>query len=81
MADRTGVSIDTVPMPERPVRVVIPTEVAFDLKKFQKAMEGLAERLGCRPCLSGADCTFRLERDFIVNPKTLGVEPAGGGIR
>ena len=65
---------------ERPVRIVIPADVAFDLGKFQKVLGNLAERLGCRACLSGADCTFRLERDFLINPKTLGVESLGGGI-
>jgi hypothetical protein len=27
------------------------------------------ERLGCRTCFSGADCTFLHERDFIINEK------------
>lgn len=57
-----------------PVRVIIPAAVAFDLGKFTKAFGNLAERLGCRACLSGADCTFIFERDFVINPASLQIE-------
>lgn len=80
MDAKSHIAIGTWPMPERGVRVVIPAEVAFDLGKFQKAFGNLVERLGCRECASGVDCTFRLQRDFIVNPKTLGVEGIQGGV-
>jgi hypothetical protein len=62
------------------VRIQIPASVAFDLGKLTKAIGNVLESLGCRPCFSGADCTFRLARDFVVDPKTLalaGVAPAG----
>lgn len=52
------------------VRVSVPAKVAFDLGEFTKMVEGLAERLGCLPCLSGAACFFDLERFY-------GVDPAG----
>lgn len=81
MATKDSASIGTWPTPERPVRITLPAEVAFDLGKLGKVLGSLAERLGCRACLSGADCTFRLERDFVVNPATLHVHSiAGGGV-
>lgn len=50
------------------VRVVLPATVAYDINRFSKSIASLAERLGCKPCLSGVDCQFQLERDFVVNP-------------
>lgn len=74
MAKRRSVAIDTVPLPERPVRITLSAKVAYDLNSFQKVLGSLAERLGCPQCLSGVDCTFQLERNFIVDPRTLAVE-------
>jgi hypothetical protein len=51
------------------VRVSVPAKVAFDLGEFTKMVEGLAERLGCLPCLSGAACFFDLERFLAVDPE------------
>jgi hypothetical protein len=68
------------------VRVALPADIAFNLDKFQKFTRDLAERLGCKPCLSGAACQFLLERDFIVDPAgniEAGPTPdpwVGGGI-
>jgi hypothetical protein len=56
------------------IRVTIPAKAAYDLKVFQKVLGSLAERLGCRPCLSGADCFFQMEKDFVVNPQTFELE-------
>lgn len=50
------------------VRVVLPATVAYDLNRFSKSIASLAERLGCRHCLSGVACRFQLERDFVVDP-------------
>ena len=61
--------------PRGPIRITIPAAVAYDLKAFQKGIATLVERLGCRPCFSGADCTFQLERDFVINEK-LEIGPA-----
>lgn len=61
-----------------PVRIVIPAKVAFNLNLFQKTLQGVAERLGCTPCLSGRNCLFLLERDFVVDPQSLDVRPSGG---
>ena len=60
-----------------PVRLVIPAKVAFNLDEFTKVVGNLAERLGCKPCLSGRACLFLLERDFVVNPESLEIEPFG----
>ncbi len=57
------------------VRVKIPAKVAFELDSFQEVIGNLAEQLGCRACLSGADCTFSLERDYLVNPDDLKINP------
>jgi hypothetical protein len=80
----TNVAHPQDPVPVRAasrVRVVIPASVAYDLGKFQKSLVNLAERLGCRPCLSGADCTFQIERDFVINPASLAVTPAVDAVR
>lgn len=60
------------------IRVTIPAKTAYDLKSFQKVLGTLAERLGCRPCLSGVDCLFQLERDFVVNPESQELESLPG---
>lgn len=51
----------------RAVRLTIPAKVAYNLDAFQESIADLVDRLGCRACFSGADCTFQLERDFVVN--------------
>jgi|GEM_PF-1217045 len=58
----------------RTVRLSIPVHVAADLGKFQSTLKGLAERLGCENCFSGANCLFELERNFLVN-ENLDVVP------
>lgn len=50
-----------------PVRITMPAAVAYDLDALQKGIASIAERIGCRACFSGADCTFQLERDFVIN--------------
>jgi hypothetical protein len=58
----------TLPLPPpRAVRITIPAAVAYNLEAFQEGIGNLVERLGCRTCFSGADCTFLHERDFIIN--------------
>jgi hypothetical protein len=49
------------------VRVTIPLSVAYDLGKFKKSVAALAARLGCPKCASGLNCTFQLERDYLVD--------------
>src|SRR6266404_6165342 len=60
-----------------PIRISIPAAVAYDLAAFQKSIANLVERLGCRACFSGADCTFLHERDFVINEK-FEVHPSAG---
>lgn len=52
----------------RPVRVSVPAKIAYDLDRFQTVIGRLAEELGCTRCISGADCTFSLNTDWVVNP-------------
>ena len=59
------------------VRVVIPASVAFNIDQFTQVVQNLAERLGCKPCLSGRACFFLFERDFVVNPQSLELESGG----
>ena len=68
MADSKSLAVDFGALRSRPVRVTIPAKIAFDLNDFQETLANLAERLGCRACLSGADYFFQLEQDLVVNP-------------
>jgi hypothetical protein len=56
-----------------PITVHIPAEVTFDLSKFGKVIANLGGRLGCGPCISGADCNFSIIKDYLVDPETLEV--------
>jgi hypothetical protein len=56
-----------------PIVVHIPAEVTFDLAKFNKVIVNLGERLGCGPCISGADCHFSIIQDYLVDPASLKV--------
>lgn len=51
-----------------PVRITLPAKVAYNLDSLQSSISNIMERLGCGNCFSGADCTFRLEREFIIDP-------------
>lgn len=53
------------------IRISIPAAVAGNIKILKSSLEGIAEKLGCRPCFSGADCFFQLEKNFIINEKGL----------
>jgi len=62
-----------------PVRITMPAAVAYDINAFQKSITTLVERLGCRTCFSGADCTFRLERELVIN-ENLEISPWAGRV-
>jgi hypothetical protein len=51
------------------VRITLPAKVASDLPSFQRSLAVLAKRLGCPTCFSGFNCTFQLERDFVINDR------------
>jgi hypothetical protein len=55
--------------PRHAVRLSIPAAVSFDLDRFTKTIANLAEAVGCRTCISGADCTFNLHNDWLVDPE------------
>jgi hypothetical protein len=56
------------------VRISMPASVANDLNAFKKGITALAERLGCGSCFSGVDCTFQMERNFVID-EALNVAP------
>jgi hypothetical protein len=75
-----SLSIDTVPLPERTVRVSLPAKVANDLKAFQKVQASILGRLGCAACCSGWDIRFDVVRSFVVDEKLNIREAVGGGV-
>ena len=52
--------------PYGPVRVTIPAKIAYNLETLDKGIDSLVDRLGCRNCFSGADCSFIHEREFVL---------------
>lgn len=79
MASKRSVAIDTVPLPEKPIRVSVPVSVAFNLDKMQKVTATVLGRLGCPNCHSGWDIRFDIFRHYAVDEK-LAVREVGGGI-
>lgn len=59
---------------DRPIRIVVPAEVGFNLGSFQKGLESLARRLGHEGCLSGRSCILANEWQYVINPASLEVE-------
>ena len=51
------------------IRVTVPANVANDLNLFTSMLKQLADRIGCKPCISGNACFFDNEKDFVVNPQ------------
>jgi len=51
------------------IRITIPVKVAANIKTLKTSLETIAERLGCRPCFSGADCFLQLERNYLIDEK------------
>ena len=52
-----------------PVRITLPAKVAYNLDSLKSGIAAIVESLGCDKCFSGANCTFQLERDFLINEK------------
>ena len=63
------VAIDTVPLPERTIRIRLPTSVAYNLKSFQKVQATILDRLGCTACCSGWDIRYDVIRSFAFDEK------------
>ena len=51
------------------VRFTVSADVAFNPKAFGKLIRDISEKLGCRPCFSGVDCLFQLQRDWVIDAK------------
>lgn len=64
------------PLANNLVRVAVPVEVAFDLKRMQQVQKSILGRLGCLACCSGWDIRWEFENRFIVD-KELNVQPVG----
>lgn len=75
------VAIDTVPFPERTVRVAVPAKLTFQLDGMQKITASVLGRLGCPTCHSGWDIRFDVMRSFVVDEK-LNIRESimGGGV-
>ena len=56
------------------IRVVIPTDVAYNVGKLTKTIKDLVGVLGCSACCSGYDIAFQTSH-FVADPKTLKVRP------
>ena len=69
MPTNSKVAIDTVPLPERIVRVAVPLKVAHDLVSMNKVKASILGRLGCPRCHSGWDIRFDVARAFAVDEK------------
>jgi len=69
MATRPTVAIETVPLPERTVRVTVPAKVAYNLKSLQKIQAVVLGRLGCPACCSGWDIRFDQARSFAADER------------
>jgi hypothetical protein len=67
------------PMPifvsSRPVRVVVPAKVAFNLAQMNKLTAEILARLGCPGCHSGHDIRFDIASEFLVD-ENLGIHEA-----
>ena len=77
-AVRKSVAIDTVPLPERVVRVSIPPKIANNLRNFQKAQVLILDRLGCHACCSGWDIHWDVSRSFGIDEKLNVIEGVAG---
>jgi len=64
--------------PGERIRIHVPHEVAFDLKKMQTITTSVLGKLGCGGCHSGFILDFRTLSDFVVNPATLEVTATAG---
>ncbi len=72
---------DLNPQPLPPgdrIRVHVPHDVAFDLKKMNQITASVLGKLGCGGCHSGFLLDFQMLSDFVVNPATLEVTATAG---
>ena len=62
------------------VRISMPASVANNLDVFKKGVTAVAEQLGCPTCFSGLECTFQMERNFVIS-EDLKLATRAGGIQ
>ena len=68
----------TVSWRASPIRVFVPREVEYDLKKMNTVTASVLGRLGCPGCHSGFLLDFQSISEFTVDPETLQVREIGG---
>jgi hypothetical protein len=61
----------------RPVRVLIPVSVAYNLDQLTTVLANVARAGGCTGCTSGRDLSFEQISEFVVDPATLEPVPVG----
>ena len=66
---KDSVAIGTWPTPEKPIRVVLPAKIAYDLRAFQKVQASLLTKFGCPECHSGLDIRYDIVRSYSVDDK------------
>jgi hypothetical protein len=67
------------PLPPRDrIRIYVPHEVTYDLKKMNQITASVLGKLGCGGCHSGYFLDFQMLSDFVVNPATLEVTATAG---
>ena len=71
---KMGLPQDPVPRHTNQVSVIVPHEVAYSLERLQKVLANVMGRLGHPGCTSGFDLRLIMEREFVVDAKTLAVE-------
>jgi hypothetical protein len=50
------------------IQITIPAATAGDIKSLENTLERIAEQLGCPNCVSGYNCRFQLEKDYLFDP-------------
>lgn len=61
----------------RTIAVSVPSEIMFDLDKFQEVQRRLLGELGCPACTSGHDIRFDIQRQFVFD-LDLNIRPTWG---
>ena len=59
--------------PGNRIRVFVPHEATYDLKKMNQITASVLGKLGCGGCHSGYFLDIQMLSDFVVNPATLDV--------
>ncbi|MBK8558329.1 MAG: hypothetical protein IPL65_22525 [Lewinellaceae bacterium] len=50
------------------VHISLPAAVAGNINSLSGSLKEIAEQLGCPKCVSGYNCRFQLEKDYLFDP-------------